>query len=176
MRARGYSLVEVLMAIALSAILGIGAVSAGISIYRQGEMNRAVEELQAISVTANANGMRVTATTPGATPGTPWTYTFGGRSTTWTGVGTLNTTFGTGLPVTSPYGTAYEYRSNGQQASARFVIPDADLARVQVPVPAVITTSGGSSFVEVSTLLEPGPPGSRRLRQIKRDWYREQVR
>lgn len=172
----GYTMVEVVAALALSIVI-TGLIAARIpAIIRQSDLDSAIADAAAIAQSAEIASYRVTASAVDPTTHI-YAYTYGFRRTSYEPVTTLNTELGGRLRVQSPFDTPYEYLANGSFAAVRFTVPNPtdDL----VGYPSTVSTApgpGGSTVVTYQTLGNPLGRRSRVMAAHKRDVYLESTR
>lgn len=175
-RQQGYLLLNILVSTVASLVIVVSLVTAAIGRARDQELQRALTQAMGIATVADSNDQRVTGSVQDPVT-LVYSYTHGGRNAAYQPVTTLNATYGLTLPVTSPYGTPFQYLSNGNLAIARFDIPAADAVGVVVdPMYRTEAIAGGILRVYVQALRSPVSMKSRRLQTVKRQNYLETTR
>lgn len=175
-RQQGYLLLNILIATVSSLVIVIALVTAAMGRAREQELDRALTQAMGIASVADSNDQRVTASAQDPVT-LVYSYTHGARDAAYRPVTTLNADYGLNLPVTSPYGTPFQYLSNGNLAIARFDIPAADAAGLTVnPIYRTENIAGGIIRVYVQALRSPVSMKSRRLQTTKRQNYLETTR
>lgn len=121
-RQRGYTLAELTGAIACGLLIMAVTATAAVTRLRGIRLENATDTARMIATAVDLNRRRVASST--IDPATDvYTYTYR-EEPNWVSVATFNTTYGTQLPTTTPWGGNYEIRSSGARiASVRFQVP-----------------------------------------------------
>lgn len=117
-----------------------------------GYFTEALSVAEAIANRADLQAHRVSGSSQNASG--IYQYTWLG-SATWTGVSALNTGGTAPMPLTTPYGTPYEWMATGTSPGmARFLVPTGYKAALQ-RTGVVLTPVAGGIEVTVTTLRYP---------------------
>jgi len=163
---RGFSLVEVMIAIAVG-VMFISAVGTAMwDRYRTQRLEQAIEEARTIASAAERYRRQVQSTTVNADGVYQHTYGSLGPDAP---VSDLNSKLGTDYPEQSPYGTDYRITATNQPASVTVEVPDDDFDRDDVST----TSTAGGVEIEVQENRSRGDPN---LKSVRHQWYKEDLR
>lgn len=172
----GYLLLSLLVGTTAGVFVVLALITAALGKARERELERALTEAASIAQVADANDRRITGSVQDPVTQV-YSYTHGTRSPAYRTVNVLNADYGLQLPVTSPYGTPYQYLNNGNLAIARFDIPAADFVGLSIdPIYFREVLAGGVVRVYAQAVREPTPIRSRRLAAVKQQMYLETSR
>ena len=120
---RGFTLVELSVALVIIGVLSLGAYRAGEAAVQEARIKRVVSELHAIAGAAQSVRSRVESASVDASDFPlqgQYTYASFGPGDT---MADLNAKADRSFPVASPWGTDYEFEAIGQRATASVVVP-----------------------------------------------------
>lgn len=173
---QGYLLLNLLFGTVAGVIVIVSLVTAALGKARTRELERGIVQASSIAQVADANDRRVTASTQDPVTRV-YSYVHGTRSAAYRTVDVLNADYGLQLPVTSPYGTPFEYLNNGNLPVVRFVIPAAEAIGLTIdPVYFREVIAGGDTRVYAQAVRYPASVRSHRLANVKQRYYLETSR
>lgn len=171
----GFSLLQIIVAIAVGVGISAGLLQTYAGIQRQGDFDIVMGEARRVALIADNLQNRVVASSINGDE--VYEYTYVGATSTWREVEELATESGVDIPTETAYGTPYEYRADGFPAQIRFVVPAADADSVTPTGDLdVENLPGGGIRVSFQRVRQPELRRSTRLRTNKSYLYLEELR
>lgn len=160
----GFTIVELLVVMAIIAVSAAGAVSLARGKLEQGHFANTVIQAETVARVADNYQSRVVSSAPVGGASVQRTYVYAADFAAWEPSATLAAATGLPLATQTRYGTDIEFRAAGFVAEARFVVPSDQAARLTIGGANVSTSVDGSGDVTVIVGVERQLSGYQTLR------------